>query len=438
MKTYLFWVQLLLAVPFSLLAQTKQDSVLQEATLAQCIKYALQHQPVIQQSLLDESITEKTIQSKLADWYPQINFGYNYQHNFQLPAAYFSGNYVRTGTGNSSNLGFGLNQNIFNRDVLLASRTASDIRKQVKQNATFNKIDLAANVSKAFYDVLLTQKQVEVLDQAITRLERNLRDSYHQYQAGIVDKTDYKRASISLNNTKAQRKQVADLIVAKLSYLRQLMGYPDTASLKLNYDTAMIEKEAWVDTAATVQFENRIEYQQLKTQQRLQAANLNYYKWNFLPTLSAFGNYNMSYLNDAFSKLYNQTFANSNLGLQLSIPIFQGNKRVYQVKQAELQLKRVDWDIIALRSKIYTQYEQALAIYKGYYANYISLRDNVALADDVFKTIQLQYNSGIKTYLDVIVAESDLRTAQLNYYNALYELLQSKIDIQKALGNIQY
>jgi hypothetical protein len=53
------------------------------------------------------------------------------------------------------------------------------------------------------------------LDLAIARLQKNVQDSYHQYEAGIVDKTDYKRATISLNNTIAPRKQVNDLVKAK-------------------------------------------------------------------------------------------------------------------------------------------------------------------------------------------------------------------------------
>jgi len=59
------------------------------------------------------------------------------------------------------------------------------------------------------------------------------------------------------------------------------------------------------------------------------------------------------------------------------------------------------------------------------------------LATEVYNVIRLQYQQGIKTYLDVIVAESDLRTSQLNLYTALYQLLQSKIDVQKALGTLQ-
>ncbi|MES2005750.1 MAG: TolC family protein [Bacteroidota bacterium] len=422
----------------SLYAQTKPDSVLHDATLAGCVQYALTHQPVVQQSLLDEAIVEKQIQSKLADWYPQLNFNYNLTHSFALPVSYFSGGYVRTGTYNTSGLGLNVTQNIFNRDALFASKTANDIRQQAKQNTSFNKIDLAVSVSKAFYDVLLTGQQVSVLNEAIVRLERSLKDAVSQYQSGVADKTDYKRATIALNNAKAQLKQTNDLIVAKLSYLKQLMGLSDSADLKLQYDTLNMEKDALADTTASVQYDNRIEYKLLQTQQRLQQANIKYYKAGFVPTISAFGNYNMSYLNNDFAKTYNSGFSNSNIGVQLAVPIFQGNKRVLQVKQAELQYKRVDWDMILLKSRVSTQYAQALALYKGNLANYQALKENVVLAQDVYKTLDLQYKSGIRTYLDVIIAESDLRTAQLNFYNALFQLLQSKLDVQKALGTIQY
>ena len=213
---------------------------------------------------------------------------------------------------------------------------------------------------------------------------------------------------------------------------------PDNTDLKLQYDTAYMEKDALVDTNASVQYDNRIEYKQLQTQQRLQQANIKYYKSSYVPSISAFGNYNMSYLNNDFFKTYSNGFSNSNIGIQLAMPIFQGNKRVLQIRQAELQYKRVDWDIILLKSRVNTQYAQALSTYKGNLANYYALKENIVLADDVYRTLDLQYRSGIKTYLDVIIAESDLRTAQLNYYNALFQLLQSKVDVQKALGNIQY
>jgi outer membrane protein len=418
--------------------QNKNDSLLQQATLAGCVQYALKHQPIIQQSLIDEKIIEETIKTKLGDWYPQINLDASYQNNIQLLTSYFNGNYVNTGTHNVSGIDFSAKQNIFTRDLLLASRTAPDVRRSVRQITDSNRISIAVAVSKAFYEVLLTQKQADVLDEDIVRLNRSLKDAYNQYQGGIVDKTDYKRATISLNNAVAQRKQEESLLTANYFYLKQLMGYPDSASLQLQYDSTQLETEALLDTTQQINYDNRIEYKLLQTERRLQQYNLKYYKWGFLPELSAYGNYNLNYFNNSFSKLYSQSFPNSNIGLQLTFPIFQGFKRVHQVKSAELQINRVDWELAGLKNSITSQYAQALALYKGNLANYNALKENVQLANDVYSVIRLQYQQGIKTYLDVIIAESDLRTSQLNYYNALYTLLQSKIDVQKALGTIQY
>jgi outer membrane protein len=426
----------LISFSFYTQAQTSQDSLLQQPTLQNCVQYALKHYPLIQQAYLDEQITEHQIKSKLADWYPQINLNANYQNNFQLSSIYFNGTVIKNGTYNSSFVGVGGTQNIFNRDVLLASRSANDVRKQSKQTTVNDKIDVVVNVSKAFYDVLLTKKQIDLLDEDIVRLNRSLKDAYNQYQGGIVDKIDYKQATISLNNSKAEKKTDEELLKAKLAYLRLQMGYTANNDFNLQYDSATMEREAITDTNQSVSYSNRIEYQLLETQKRLQLDNLKYNRWSFLPEVSAFGNYSLYYLNNNFSSLYSQGFPTSYAGLQLAFPIFQGTKRIQNIRVAELQVKRVDWDIESLKNNINSQYAQALANYKGYLNDYNMLKENLELARDVYNTIQLQYRSGIKAYLDVITAETSLRSAQSNYTNALFQVLSSKLDVQKALGTI--
>ncbi len=431
-------IMVILFFPFMVFAQKDEKDTMEGATINQCVQYALQHQPVIHESLIDEKITEENIKTRLADWYPQLNLNASYQNNIQLPTSYLGGNFIYTGTNNVSGITVSGTQNIFNRDVLLASRSANDVRRNASEITDSNRIGIAALVSKAFYAVLLSQKQRDVLDEDIVRLTRSLQDAYNQYTGGIVDKTDYKRATISLNNAKAQRKQQEDLLIANYFSLKQLMGYPDSAQLRLQYDSTQLETDAMTDTLQMINYSNRIEYKLLQTQRRLQQYNLQYYKWGFLPAVSAFGSYNLDYINNQFSKLYQQSFPNSYVGIQLSFPIFQGFKRVHQIKAAQYEVDRVDWEIISLKSIVTSQYAQALAAYKGNLANYLALKDNVQLAGEVYDVIRLQYQQGIKTYLDVIIAESDLRTSQLNYYTALYQLLQSKIDIEKALGTIQY
>ncbi|HVU53812.1 MAG TPA: TolC family protein [Puia sp.] len=419
-------------------AQKTPDTVLQQATLPQVVDFALKHYPLVQQALLDEQITDRQIRSKLADWLPQLDLNANYQNNFQLQRIYFNGGAVASGAYNTSLINVGLTQNIFNRDVLLASRTKNDALKLSRQYTATDKINLVVNVSKAFYDVLLTQKTIQVLDDDIARLERNLKDTYNQYQGGLVDKTDYKRATIALNNSRAQRKANEEALKARYTALEQLMGYTSKDSIHLVYDSAQMAAEVFIDTTATVDYNKRIEYQSLLTQKKLQQTNLQYEKWSYLPSVSAFGAYNLYYFNDRFSKLYKQDFPNSYAGIQLSVPIFQGTKRVQNIKVAELQVARVDWDITNLQNSISTEYAQALATYKSDLYNYYILKENVALAQDVYNTIDLQYRSGIKAYLEKITAETDLLTAQTNYANALYQVLSSKLDVQKALGTIKF
>jgi outer membrane protein TolC len=295
---------------------------------------------------------------------------------------------------------------------------------------------VVSDVSKAFYDVLLSTKQLDILNEDIARLQRSLKDAYSRYQAGVVDKTDYKQATIALNNSLATRKQTEESIKSKFAFLKQIMGVNPNNGLVLSYDSAHYESEAIIDTNQRLDVNNRIEYQLLQTQKNLQNINVNYYKWGFLPSVSAVGNYNLLYLNNSFSGLYNNAFPSAYAGLTLGIPIFTGGKRLQNLSKARLEVDRADLDIVNSRNTINTEYIQALAGYKSNYTNWQFLKQNVELAKDVYKVVSLQYREGIKTYLDVIVAQSDLRTAELNYYNALFQVLSSKIDLQKALGTL--
>jgi outer membrane protein TolC len=440
MKRLIYTVGWMVAgcISVPVLAQQQGDSLLQQATLQSVIQYAITHQPVVQQAMIDERITDETIKTKLADWYPQVNFNYSLQHNFQLQTSVFNGTATPIGVDNTSAGQFGLTQNLFTRDVLLAARTKGDVRLQSKQNTVSNKIDVAVNVSKAYYDVLATMEQIKVSDQDIIRLEKSMQNAYDQYQAGVTDKTDYKRATIALNNARATRKSNDAVLAARKEYLKSLMGYPVSGSLNIVYDSLEMEKETGLDTLQQADPSRRIEFQQLLTQKKLLEANVKYEKWSFLPTVALNGGYNLNYLNNSFSKLYSNNLPNSFAALTLGFPIFQGGKRAAKIHQAEWQLKRTDWDIVSLKNNVNAGYAQALATYKSSLANYLALKENMELAQEVYDVIMLQYRSGIKTYLEVINSESDLRTARINYYNALYQVLASKVDVQKALGQIIY
>ncbi|UOQ76054.1 TolC family protein [Hymenobacter sp. 5516J-16] len=412
-----------------------------QLTLEQCLQYALQNQPVLRQARLDEETNEATIRIGLAGWLPQVNLNATGQHYFQLPYTVFPNaegvNVPRQiGLKNTSTVGLAGTQALYNNDVMLALRSARPSRQFYQQNTIGVRIDVVTDVSKAFYDVLLSQRQLDVLNEDIVRLQRSLKDARARYDAGIVDKTDYKQAEILLNNSVVARKQALEAIKAKSAYLRELMGVAGQHPLTLQYDTLRLMQDAFVDTTVTLDPTNRIEFQQLQTQKALQSAQISYYRWGFLPAVSAFGNYNAVFQNNNFGDLYGQRFPNSFAGLQLSLPIFQGTRRLQNLRRERLTDQRIDQDILATRNRINTEFEQALATYKGYYTDYLFGQRNLALSKEVYSVVNLQYREGIKTYLDVIVAQTTLRTAQLNYYSALFQVLSSKVDLLRAQGNL--
>lgn len=422
-------------------AQTpNQDKELQNASLQEVIDYALSHKPGVKQSLIDEEIGERDIKSALSGWFPQITGNANYNDNLKQAVNALTTNgqtqYITFGSKYTSTFTLQADQQFLNAGLIQASKASRFYRQQYKQNTENTKITTVVNVSKGFYDILTSKEQLNIINENIARLEKQLKDAKSQYDVGLVDKTDYQRAQISLSNSKADKKRTEELMKYKYAYLQELIGYGNNRQLSLNFSASSMEKEILVDTTQQATYENRVEYRLLQTQKQLQHLNTSYNKWTYLPTVSGFVNYNWNYLNNSFSDLFSQNYPSSILGLKLSIPIFLGTKRTQEIRKSELMERRIDLDLENSKNQINTQYQQAMATYKANLNDWKTAAANVELSRQVYNIIKLQYDEGIKAYLDLMTSETDLRTAQLNYLNSLYSLLSSKLDVQQALGTI--
>jgi outer membrane protein TolC len=438
-----------LLIPVTVLDAGKNGQAL---TLGQCIEYALQHQPALNRSLIGIDIAKTTNAISLAAWLPQVNASGDLVHYIQLPT---NGPNTNTGNVNPGNTGGGttvrssaavnsfvpgvtVSQAIFSPSLLYAAKTAPLYVKQAQQITDSTKIYLVSAVSKSYYNVLLTLEQINVLKEDTARLGKSVRDAYHQYKGGIVDETDYEEATITLNNSMAQLKQANENVVPQYATLKQFMGYPPGQQFNVSFDTTEMTRNIHIDTLQQLQYEKRIEFQQIATNKRLQAELTNYYKTSFIPTVSAFYNYNLAFQNNQFSNLFSGSYPNSLVGLSISIPIFTGFARIHNVHKARLEEQLLNWNEIDLKSQIYTQYTTALATYKSNYYNLQLLQKNVNLAKRVYFVVELQYKQGIVPYLNVITAESNLISSEISYLNALFQVLSNKIDLQKSMGNISY
>jgi len=425
--------------------QIQSPDTSQSLTLDQCIDYAFKHQPALFRSYISQSITKTTNAINLSGWYPQVNLGGNFTHYYQLPTS-FTTDSSQPGVPVKQHVGIvntfvpalTVTQAIFDPSLIYAAKTAKFYVQQAEEVTDSTKIDLVVSVSKAFYNLLLTIEQINVLKEDTARLTKNLNDAYQQYVGGLVDMTDYQEAAISLNNSRVQLKQAVENVVPQYAALKQFMGWPPQTRFNVSFDTTQMKRDISFDTTQELAYEKRIEFKLLQTSKTIQHQFTDYYKLSFLPTVSGFFNYDFEFQNNSLAALYSNLYPYSFIGVSVNLPIFTGFYRTNNIKRSKLQEQLLDWDQVSLKSQIYTEYTTALANYKSNLFNLYALQDNVVMARNVYDIVTLQYQQGVVAYLNVITAESNLITSEIGYLNALFQVLSSKVDLQKSMGFIYY
>lgn len=299
------------------------------------------------------------------------------------------------------------------------------------------KIDLTVNTSKAFYEALLSQEEIRIREEDIQRQERQLKDARALYEAGITDNIDYKRASIALQNSRSALFQAKENYQVSISRLKELAGIPRNTQMELEYDLEELISKAEVDRLQQFDYENRYETKYLISQKNIQEAELAFSRRAYLPTLDAFFNYNIIYQTPMAGELFNRGFPNSLAGFRMSLPIFQGGRRNYEIRVADLQLRQLEAAQNELQLLISREHQEALSAYKAYLYEWKIQEDVKTTAEEIYQTVSLQYEEGIKNFLEVIQAETDLRTSRINYINALFRVMASKMDLLRARGEVQ-
>ena len=438
---------LLSVVPVAFAQQTgDQRNMMQYLTLKECIQYALTHEPELNKSLINIDITKTTNDISLSGWLPQVALNGNYTHYIEQPTTFINNasnpsappTKEKQGVINNFTPEVYVSQAIFSPALLYAYKSAPLYVKQVQQITDSTKINVVASVTKAFYNLLLTLEQINVLKADTVTLGQTVTDTYHQYVGGIVDETDYDQAIITMNNAKAQLKQANENVRPQYATLKQLMGLPPAQQFNVNFDTLEMMNDIYFDTAQQLQYDKRIELQLLQTNRGLQNQETRYYQNSFLPSVSVFYEQNLVFENNTFGNLFSGLYPNSLFGASLTMPIFTGFARIKSIQRSQLQERLIDWNETEERSQIYSEYTAAMATYKGNLYNLETLQQNVNLANKVYFIINLQYKQGLVAYLNLVTAESNLITAQINYTNALFQVLSSKVDLQKAMGIISY
>lgn len=424
------------------------DSISYHLSLKEAIDYAQSHQADILNAGIDVQIARNTVKQTIGMGLPEVNANANFQDFIKLPTSLLPGEIfgqpgtqipVKFGVKYQSTLGLDLNQKLFDGPYLVGLQASKTFRELSVKSLTRTRIETAVAVSKAYYTVLVSNEQLQLLDANLSRLKKSLSDTEALYKNGFVEKIDVDRLRVLNNNLETERQNVTRLLDLNVNLLKFQMGMPIQNTVRLKDDINSLhslEQEAVLpDTAA---YQSRIEYSLLQTQKRVNELDLKRYRSLMLPSLSAFGSTSQNYQSNSFAQLYNQTFPTTVVGLRLSVPLTAGGQKLYQVRNAKLQVQRSANDLVNLKNGINLEISQAQIAYQNGVSSLDNQKRNMELATEVLRVSRIKYEQGVGSSLEVTTAETSLKEAQNNYITALYDLLINKINLDRASGKIVY
>jgi len=131
-------------------------------------------------------------------------------------------------------------------------------------------------------------------------------------------------------------------------------------------------------------------FQLLNVVRDLQGLDLKRQKLSFAPTLASYWSYSRNALRQEFNFFdFNQKwFKASVLGINLSVPIFDGGQKIQRIKQANMNVEKIDNTIQNLQRAIDLQLKASSTQFKNALSSLDVQERNVQLAEKVYNTTQ--------------------------------------------------
>jgi outer membrane protein len=286
---------------------------------------------------------------------------------------------------------------------------------------------------------LISDKQITLLDANLKQLKQQLDETTAQNKQGFAEKIDVDRLTVQYNNLVTSRENVVRLLALNYQLLKFQMGMPieNSLILKDKLEDIKLEDNLPQVGADTTFYHNRVEYSLLESQKRLNEYDLQSKKAQYLPKLTANGNYSLSYQNNSFGNLYSASFPSSFIGLTLNIPIYNGGQRANQVKQSQITVQKSQNDLDNAKNALMLQASQASVMYINGLQSLKNQQKSQELAREVLRVSKIKYQQGVGSSIEVTQAQTALESADNSYIQGLYDALVSKVDLDKAYGRIQ-
>lgn len=417
-------------------------------TLKAALEMAKEGNKTLQMQLLEELHSKEVLRETKNGFLPSISANAGYSYYFDRQVIFLPGSFAGTtkpvqditvGGKNVYNAYLSLYQPIFDTKKQQQIKLAN-LNEQIEKEKTQDlSSQIAYQVSKHYLAMVLMSHQESLLQESLQRNIKALNDARALYEQGRALKSDTLRSSLAVSNLKSSVSYLKSTIEVAAIELKRILGTDELGEIEVTdelilTENASIKRFYQIDDAISIAQKNRKELILQQLAIHLQEKKKKAIQAEQVPQLSLVGQYQMQAQEDKLDFSQYALPKTSFLGVQLSIPIFSGNRIKSQINQVKIKTQQEEIKLADLKDKVKTELATILSKQTEGYAQLDIQQNTVELAELNQQMIENRFKNGLGSRLELTDAELALTQAKLSYLNALYNLRMLEVDLQFALG----
>lgn len=435
-KKWMLAVAILLAGGYTR-AQGTQDTLI--LNLDKALEIALSDNPTIK--VAEEEIALKKVSHKEAwqNLLPEASISGTMSHTITAPQFSIGDQTVKMGKDKANTATGTLNISLplFAPAVYRAmSMTKTDIELAVEKSRA-SKQDLVNQVTKAYYQLMLTQDSYDVLQKSYKLAEDNYNIVNAKYRQGTVSEFDKITAEVQMRSVKPSVISAGNAVTLSKLQLKVLMGITADVDIKIDDSLAAYEGVVFANQLDNTVHEglvNNTTMKQLELNRLMLQKNIKSLRTNFMPTLGLGYSYQYQSMNNDSWNVFNYNYgSSSSLVFSLSIPLYKASNFT-KLKSNRIQMRQLDQNRLDTERKLNMQITSYQDNMSASSEQVSSNKENVMQAEKAVQIAGKRYEVGKGTVLELNTSQVQLTEAELTYNQSIYDYLVAKADLDQVLG----
>jgi outer membrane protein len=396
--------------------------------LEDCIRYAVQNNLDIKQTLIEAGMAEQNYRQAKWNMMPSIgasssagySFGRTVVEGDLVSEAYFYNDY-----------NLNASMNIFNAFSIQNQISYNKFKKEAAENSNLNAIDnLAFKIMNSFYDVIYFEELLKIITKQKELSQIIERKTMVLVNTGLKATADLLEVKANLEKDELVCIQTENKLESSWIDLRKAMNLKPDSTISLLKNNYLIVEDENKDIDIKSLYESHSLWSPViklyEYDWKASRKNLSVQRAALYPSLGTAASYGTYYYPVSGNRDFQNQFKtnqNQYVGMSLSIPIFRRNANITKVKLAKLEYEsaeiKLDQAKQGLMYEMITNYNDLKASLSEY-----------AQARKQFEADTLAFNAAEKKYNQGMINVVDFYTAKNRMASTAGQVLRSELTVE--------